>query len=66
MHQISPIMSYINCFNPVMYMFEGIRAATLDPSLSISFWLSCYILIIFTIPMGFIGIHLLKRRLDAI
>lgn len=66
MHEVSPVMSYINLFNPVMYMFEGIRGATLDPALSISFWICCMMLMIFTIPMGYIGIHLLKRRLDAI
>ena len=66
MYTVSPIMSYINCINPVMYMFEGIRSATLDPSLSISFWLCCLMLILFTIPMGCIGIYLLKRRLDTI
>lgn len=66
MHQVSPVMSYINLLNPVMYMFEGMRGATLDPSISISFWTCCATLIIFCIPMGLIGIYLLKRRLDAI
>jgi len=66
MYTISPFLSYLNCLNPVMYMFEGIRAATLEPTLSISFWHCCSMLIIFTIPMAYIGIHLLKRRLDAI
>ena len=66
MHQVAPIMSYINLINPVMYMFEGMRGATLDPSLSISFWTCCTTHIIFCIPMGCIGIYLLKRRLDSI
>jgi len=66
MYTITPIMSYINLINPVMYMFEGMRGATLDPSLSISFWICCMTLITYCIPMGFIGIFLLKRRLDTI
>lgn len=66
MHQISPIISYINLLNPVVYMFEGMRAATLDPSLSLPFWLCCIALIFFSLPMGFIGTYLLKKRLDAI
>lgn len=66
MHQISPIISYINLLNPVVYMFEGMRAATLDPSLSLPFWLCCGALLLFSTPMGCIGIYLLKNRLDAI
>lgn len=66
MYTISPFLSYLNCLNPVMYMFEGIRGATLDPSLSIPFWICCCMLIVFTIPTSLIGIYLLKRRLDAI
>ncbi len=66
MYQISPIMSYINCLNPVMYMFEGMRAATLDPALSINFYLCCSALLLLTLPAGYIGIQLLHKRLDAI
>ena len=66
MLQECPVLAYINLINPVMYMFEGMRAATLDPALSISFWLCVSILILFSIPMGYIGIYLLKKRLDAI
>lgn len=66
MHKISPIISYINFLNPVMYMFEGMRAATLDPALSLPFWLCCIALIFFSIPMGLTGTYLLKHRLDAI
>jgi len=65
-HQASPLMSYINLMNPVTYMFEGMRGATLDPAMSISFVTCCIVLILFCIPMGLIGIYLLKRRLDAI
>jgi hypothetical protein len=66
MYQVSPIMSYINCLNPVMYMFEGMRAATLNPTLSINFYTCCIALILFTIPAGYIGSYLLHRRLDTI
>jgi len=66
MYHISPFISYINMLNPVMYMFEGMRAATLDPSLSIPFSTCCIALIVYSIPMGFIGVYLLKKRLDAI
>jgi ABC-type multidrug transport system permease subunit len=62
----APWMACINLLNPLMYMFEGMRGATLDPSLSIPFWICVTMLIIFSIPMGYIGVYLLKKRLDAI
>ena len=63
---VSPFLAYLNLFNPVMYMFEGMRSATLDPALSIPFWICVTMLLLFSIPMGYIGVHLLKKRLDAI
>ncbi|MBP6869485.1 ABC transporter permease [Candidatus Babeliales bacterium] len=66
MYEASPFMACLNLLNPVMYMFEGMRSATLDPALSIPFWISVFMLILFSIPAGCIGIHLLKKRLDAI
>lgn len=66
MWQASPIFAYINLLNPVMYMFEGMRAATLDPAMSLPFWICPVVLLIYSIPMGYIGITLLKKRLDAI
>lgn len=66
MFATSPCIAYINLLNPLMYMFEGMRGATLDPNLSIPFWICVIMLIILSIPMGYIGIYLLKKRLDAI
>jgi ABC-type multidrug transport system permease subunit len=66
MFKISPFLAYLNLCNPVMYMFEGMRGATLDPALSISFWICVGMLILFSLPMGYIGVYLLKKRLDAI
>ncbi|MBV8661408.1 MAG: ABC transporter permease [Candidatus Dependentiae bacterium] len=63
---ISPFVAYINLLNPVMYMFEGMRGATLDPVISIPFWICIMMLLLYSLPMGYIGIYLLKKRLDAI
>ncbi|MDP3788293.1 MAG: ABC transporter permease [Candidatus Chromulinivorax sp.] len=64
--KISPFLAYLNLCNPVMYMFEGMRGATLDPAMSLSFWICITMLILFSVPMGYIGVYLLKKRLDAI
>ncbi|MGZ6250425.1 MAG: ABC transporter permease [Candidatus Chromulinivorax sp.] len=66
MYSISPIMAYINLCNPVMYMFEGIRGATLDPAISISFWNCVSMLMIMSIIIGYFSINKLKKQLDAI
>lgn len=66
MFTTAPWMAYINLCNPVMYMFEGMRSATFDPTLSLPFWLCVSMLLLFSIPAGYIGIYLLKKRLDAI
>jgi len=66
MFQTTPWLAYLNLINPVMYMFEGIRSATLEPSISLPFWICISFLLIASIPMGYIGIYLLKKRLDAI
>jgi hypothetical protein len=66
MFQISPLMAYLNLCNPVMYMFEGMRGATLDPTISIPFWICATTLLLYSIPMGYVGIYLFKKRLDAI
>lgn len=66
MHSVSPILAYLDLCNPLVFMFEGMRAATLDPALSLPFWYCAGALILFMIPMGYVGIYLLKKRLDAI
>ena len=66
MYSISPFMAYSNACNPVMYMFEGMRNATLNPAISIPFWICICMLITMSIPMLLLGVHLLKQRLDAI
>jgi ABC-2 type transport system permease protein len=66
MYSISPTLAYLDLCNPLVFMFEGIRAATLDPTLSLPYSYCILALIVFTIPMGSIGIYLLKKRLDAI
>ncbi len=62
----APIVAYINLLNPLVYMFEGVRAATLDPSLSLPFWICPTVLLLYSVPVGWMGIRLLKQRLDAI
>lgn len=66
LHHNLPIIAYIDLCNPLVFMFEGMRAATLDPSLSLPFWHCAIALVIFMIIIAQSGIYLLKKRLDAI
>lgn len=66
LHSIMPTLSYISLINPLTYILEGVRAATLDPSLSLPYWPCCLAIMGFTIAFGIIGIHVLKKRLDCI
>lgn len=63
---ISPTLAYINLLNPLTYTMEGVRAAALDPSLSLPYWNCVLALSGFTIIFGCWGIYNLKRRMDCL
>ncbi|MCX5924453.1 MAG: ABC transporter permease [Candidatus Dependentiae bacterium] len=65
-YQISPTLAYINLLNPLTYALEGGRAASLNPSQSLPYWLCIGALMLFTILFGYLGIQNLKKRLDCI
>lgn len=65
LYAISPIVAYINFLNPLMYVLEGIRSASLDPTLSLPYWICIIVLILASLLFGYIGIHNLKKRLDC-
>lgn len=66
LHTISPTLSYISLCNPLTFVLEGTRAATLDPSLSLPYWPCCFAILGFTFLAAYIGIYRFKKRLDCI
>lgn len=66
LHTSMPWLSYISLLNPLTYVCEGIRSATLQPDLYLPYTYCCYALIGFIGLFGYIGITVLKRRLDCI
>lgn len=60
----SPILGYICLLNPIMYLTEGIHAATLDQAKYLNFWACMAIIVVLTFLFGAIGIRLLKRQLQ--
>lgn len=61
-----PSLAYLNLCNPVTYIMEGTRIAVFGQSNLLPFWLCFYMIIIFTLLFGYIGIARLKKRFDCI
>ena len=66
LYAVSPLFAYINLLNPLTHITEAGRSATLDVTGSLPFWSSCMYLLFCTALVGYIGIRLLKKRLDCI
>ncbi len=60
----SPTIGLISLANPILYIMEGVHAATLNPADYLNFWLCLLMTLLFTIFFGYVGIKRLKRQLD--
>lgn len=66
LYQFSPKLAYISLINPMMYILEGTRAATLDPSMSLPYWTCLAVSLCCGIAAMWLGIYKFKKRLDCI
>lgn len=66
LHQLSPRIAYINLFNPLVYIMEGIRSSILGQEGFMPFWYCVGALLFFTGLIGFVGTKQLMRRLDCL
>ncbi len=66
LYRISPHLAIINLLNPLVYPFEGLRAAFLGQEGFIDFWACLLALIIFTVLFVMLTLRLFKKRLDCI
>lgn len=65
--QKSPMLAYASLFfNPLVYCFEGVRAAILGQEGYLPFWSCCLALLVFTTLVGSIGTYRLLKRLDCL
>jgi len=65
-YALSPTIGYLSLINPMVYIMEGMRAATLGQEGYLPFWI-CFLMVIgFTILLGMHAIHRLKKRLDCV
>ncbi len=65
-YAISPILGYLHLVNPLLYVMEGMRAATLGQEGYLPFWYSLAGLTLFTIGFAWDAIRRLQKRLDCV
>lgn len=61
-----PYFGYITLLNPLVYAFEGVRAATLGQEGSLNFWLCIAMLWLFTATFYWYSLYKFKQRLDYV
>jgi len=66
LYDFNPALAYISLINPVLYVMEGTRAATLGQEGSLNFWLCVGMLVLFTGLCGWHALRQLKKQLDYI
>ena len=65
-YDLSPIVGYISLINPMIYVMEGMRAATLGQAGYLPFWMSMLMLWIFITACSLHASRRLRQKLDCI
>ncbi len=65
-YMLYPTWATIDLLNPVTYIMEGIRSATLSSSDYINFWICLVMVLLFSIFFAVHGLYLIKKRLDVV
>jgi ABC-2 type transport system permease protein len=65
-YAFSPMIGYIHLLNPLVYVMEGMRAATLGQEGFLPFWFSFAALLFFTAAFAWDAVRRLKLRLDCV
>jgi ABC-2 type transport system permease protein len=63
-NNFSETLGIISLANPVLYVMEGMHAATLNPNDYLNFWLCLGMTLLFTMLFGYVGIKRLKKQLN--
>ena len=65
-YKISPAIGYAHLVNPLLYVMEGMRAATLGQEGYLPFWFSLVGISAFTALFGWDAVRRLQKRLDCV
>ena len=66
LYEISPTWAYLDFLNPMTFIMEGGRSATIDSAGSLSFSFCCIMILFYDAISGILGIYWMKKRLDCI
>lgn len=65
-YALSPAVGYVSLINPMVYIMEGMRAATLGQEGYLPYWICILVVFGYTVILGIHAVHRLKRRLDCV
>lgn len=65
-YALDHLIGYLTLINPMVYVMEGMRAATLGNTGYIPFWITPIVLWGFTLLLGWHGIRRIKKRIDCV
>lgn len=66
LHQVMPVLAYLNAMNPMIYITECTRVALLGQAGYVNFWLCLLAIACFSVACFVIGFYNLKKRLDFV
>lgn len=66
LYEISPTLAYLDFLNPLTFIHEAGRSATIDNAGSLPFGLSCFMILFYAGISYGVGVYWMKKRLDCI
>lgn len=66
LYSISPHLAYLDLLNPLTYIMEGARSATIDSAGSLPFFMCCTMIVLYAMLAAYFGIYWMKKRLDCL
>lgn len=66
LYKISPVLAYLDFLNPLTFIMEGGRSATIDSINSLPFSICCIMILLYAAISCYVGIFWMKKRLDCL
>ena len=66
LHTISPALAYVDLLNPMTFIMEGMRSATINSAQSLPFLLCCSMILLYATISFVVGVYWMKKRLDCL
>jgi len=66
LYNVSPTLAYLDFCNPMLFVFEAAKHATIDISGTLPFGFCCCMILFYAAIFGTLGICWMKKRLDCL